>query len=149
MRPISAREERRRLAYRWLRREVSKAEIARRLGVSYKTVWMWEKRRRSQGPQSWREAPHPGRQRKLTQEQHERLRKILLEGARAHGYETDLWTLKRVTEVVAQEFGEEYTESGVWHVLRDLGFSAQVPLPRALERDEPYIRHWRKVERAI
>ena len=74
------------------------------------------------------------------------MRKILLEGARAHGYETDLWTLKRVTEVVAQEFGGEYTGSGVWHVLRDLGFSAQVPLPRALERNEAYIRNWRKVE---
>ena len=146
MRPILAREERRRLAYRWLKRGVRKAEVARRLGVAYKTVWMWEKRRLAQGPNSWREAKHPGPQRKLSSEQHERLRRILLKGAQAYGYATDLWTLKRVAEVVEEEFGEEYTESGVWHVLRDLGFSAQVPVPRALERDEAYIRHWREVE---
>lgn len=134
------------MAYRWLRRGVSKAEIARRLDVSYTTVWAWEKRQRSEGPNSWREARHPGRHRKLTEEQRKRLRKILLEGAQAHGYATDLWTLQRVAEVVEQEFGAEYTESGVWHVLRDLGFSAQVPLPRALERDESHIRQWRAVE---
>ncbi len=146
MRPISVREERRRLAYRWLRKGVSKAEIARRLDVAYKTVWAWENRQRTQGPNSWREAPHPGGPRKLNEKQHKRLREILLEGALAHGYATDLWTLKRVAEVIEKEFGEEYTQSGVWHVLRDLGMSAQVPIPRALERDEAYIRHWKKVE---
>ncbi|MCI4322503.1 MAG: IS630 family transposase [Thermoplasmata archaeon] len=146
MSPVSAREERRRLAYRWLRRGVPKAEIARRLEVAYKTVWAWEKRQRTQGPRSWREANHPGGPRKIDEKQRKRLREILLEGALAHGYPTDLWTLKRVAEVIATEFGEQYTESGVWHVLRDLGLSAQVPVPRAFERDEKYIRHWRRIE---
>ena len=114
--------------------------------MAYKTVWAWEKRLRSQGPHSWREAKHPGGPRKINEKQRKRLREILLEGALSHGYATDLWTLKRVAEVIEKEFGEEYTESGVWHVLRDLGMSAQVPVPRALERDEAYIRHWKKVE---
>ena len=134
------------MAYRWLRRGVTQAEVARRLGVSWWSVHQWDQRRRSEGPNSWQEAKHPGRPRKLTEAQRKRLQKILLDGAQARGYATDLWTLKRVAEVVEQEFGKEYTESGVWHVLRDLGFSAQVPLPRALERDEEYIRHWRTVE---
>jgi transposase len=146
VRPVSAREQRRKLAFEWLRRGVPKAEIARRLNVSYTAVRNWERRQRDQGPNGWREARHPGPARKLTVEQHRRLRRILLEGAQAHGYATDLWTLKRVAEVVEKEFGEEYTESGVWHVLRDLGFSAQIPLPRALERNEPYIRQWVRVE---
>lgn len=134
------------MAYQWLRRGVAKAEIARRLGVSWWSVHQWDRRRLARGPNSWREAKHSGRPRKLTEAQRKRLQKILLEGAQAHGYATDLWTLQRVAEVVAQEFGEEYTESGAWHVLRELGFSAQVPLPRALERDEAYIHHWRRVE---
>lgn len=46
--------------------------------------------------------------------------------------------------VIGKEFREEYTESGVWRVLRDLGMSAQVPVPSALERDEEYIRHWKE-----
>ncbi|EQD77128.1 IS630 family transposase, partial [mine drainage metagenome] len=118
-RPITAREERRRLAYRWLKRGISKAKVARRLEVAYKTVWEWEKRRQTQGPRSWKEAPHPGRPRKLSEKQRKRLQEILLQGALARGYATDLWTLKRVAAVIEAEFGKEYTESGVWHVLRD------------------------------
>ncbi len=41
----------------------------------------------------------------------------------------------------------EYTESGTWRLLREMGFSAQVPLPRALERNEVYIRQWTREER--
>ncbi|MHB1435724.1 MAG: IS630 family transposase, partial [Thermoplasmata archaeon] len=89
---------------------------------------------------------HPGRVRKLTAEQRKKLQKLLLEGARAHGYETDLWTLKRMAELIESEFGVEYTESGAWYLLRDMGFSAQVPLPRALERNEAYIRQWVREE---
>ena len=143
---MSAREERRRLAYRWLRRGISKAEVARRLEVSWTAVQKWEKRRLADGPNSWREHKHPGPPRRLTAEQRKKLRKLLLEGARAHGYETDLWTLKRMAQAIQDEFGVEYTESGAWRLLRDMGFSAQIPLPRALERDERYIRQWVREE---
>ncbi len=106
----------------------------------------WEKRRLADGPNSWREHKHPGPHRRLTAEQRNKLRKLLLEGARAHGYETDLWTLKRMAQAIKDEFGVEYTESGAWRLLRDMGFSAPVPLPRALERDERYIRQWVREE---
>ena len=145
-RAVSDREERRRLAYRWLRQGVAKAEIARRLGVAWKTVGEWEKRRLTQGPNSWRERKHPGRHRKLAADQRKKLVKILLEGARAYGFDADLWTLKRTAQVIKDEFGVEYTESGAWRLLRDMGFSAQVPLPRALERNEAYIRQWVREE---
>ncbi len=110
------------------------------------TVAQWEKRRLAEGPNSWREHKHPGPARRLTAEQRKRLRKLLLEGARAHGYETDLWTLKRMAELIQNEFGVQYTESGAWRLLRDMGFSAQVPLPRALEPDQRYIRQWVREE---
>ena len=144
--PVSAREERRRLAYKWLRRGVAKAEIARRLGVSWVTVNNWHKRFLSEGPDSWREKRHPGSTPRLTDRQRKKLLKILLKGAQSRGYETDLWTLKRTAQVITEEFGAEYTESGVWRLLQEMGFSAQVPLPRALERDEAYIRRWTKEE---
>ena len=114
--------------------------------MAYKTVWGWEKRLRSQGPHSWREAKHPGGPRNVDEKQLKRLREILREGALAPGFATDLWTLKRAAEVTEKDLREEYTRSGVWHVLRDLGLSAQVPVPRTLERAEAYIRHWRRGE---
>ena len=139
---MSAREERRRLAYRWLRRGVPRAEVARRLGVSWAAVDKWEKRRKAQGPNSWKEKSHPGAIPKLTAAQKARLKEILEKGAESYGYPTNLWTLKRLAEVIRKEFGARYSLSGVWRALRALGFSAQVPLKRALERDDRYIRKW-------
>jgi transposase len=145
-RKISGREAIRRQGYRLLRRGIPKSRIASMLGVRRVTVWRWEQRIEKLGPHSWKDRKIPGGPRKLNEKKAKRLREILLEGALAHGYATDLWTLKRVAEIIEKECGEEYTPSGVWHVLRDLGMSAQVPIPRALERDEAYIRHWKKVE---
>ena len=84
----------------------------------------WEKRWFADSPNSWRERRHPGPPRRLTAEPLKKLRKLLREGAQAHGEETDLWTLKRMAEVIQDEFGVEYTESGAWRLLRDTGFSA-------------------------
>lgn len=139
---MSAREERRRLAYQWLGRGIPRAEVARRLSVSWAAVDKWEKRRRVLGPNSWKEKSHPGAVPKLTSVQRARLKEILEKGAQAYGYPNNLWTLKRLAEVIRKEFGVRYSLSGVWRALRALGFSAQVPLKRSLERDERYIRQW-------
>ena len=139
---MTAREERRRIAYRMFRRRTPKAAIARALGVSYVTVWRWETRWKSEGSDSWRDHEHPGSERRLSTRDQKALLAVLKRGARVYGYPTDLWTLKRVAEVIRKEYGVEYTLSGVWRVLRALGLSAQVPLTRALERDERYIRRW-------
>lgn len=141
-RTVSAREERRRLAYRLLAKRTPTATIARELGVSYVTVWHWERRRRDEGPDSWREHEHPGSKRRLSPKDQRTLLALLKKGARAYGYSTELWTLKRVAEVIRKEYGVEYTLSGVWRVLRAPGLSAQVPLTIALERNDGYIREW-------
>jgi transposase len=145
-RPVSAREERRRLAFRLFQRRTPKATIARQLGVSYVTVWRWEERWRKEGVGGWREHRHPGSNHRLSPKERTDLLARLKKGARAYGYPTDLWTLKRVAEVIRKEYGVEYTLSGVWRVLRALGLSAQVPLQMAMERDETYIRKWVRTE---
>ena len=123
-RTVSAREERRRIAYRMFRRRAPKAAIARTLGVSYVTVWRWETRWRAEGADSWRDHDHPGSERRLSPRDQKALLAVLKRGARASGYSTDLWTLKRVAEVIRKEYGVEYTLSGVWRVLRALGLPA-------------------------
>jgi transposase len=145
-RPVSAREERRRLAFRLFQKHTPKATIARQLAVSYVTVWRWEARWQKEGAEGWREHEHPGSDSRLSPKQQRELLARLKKGARAYGYPTDLWTLKRVAEVIRKEYGVEYTLSGVWRVLRALGLSAQVPLQIALERDETYIRNWVRTE---
>lgn len=106
------------------------------------TANRWMKRLKSKGVDSWRDRPRSGRPQKLTGVQKGRLKRILKRGALEYGYPTELWTLKRVAEVVKKEFGVQYNVTHVWRVLRSLGLTAQVPLLRAMERDDDYIRWW-------
>jgi len=122
----------------------SQAEIARRFGVTQGAVSQWKKAYRGDGPDGLKAHRHPGPKPKLNEKQRQRLGKMLLKGARAHGYRTELWTLSRVAEVIGQRFGVQYDPSGVWHVLRNMGWSCQKPERRARERDEEAVARWRK-----
>lgn len=90
-----------------------------------------------------RAKPHPGRLPKLTAQQKKELEGILLQGAQASGFPTDLWTLERVALVIEREFGVRYHPRYVWHILTAMGWSAQKAERRARERDEEAIAAWR------
>jgi len=122
----------------------SQAEVARKLGVTPQAVSVWVKARAEGGQAALKARPHPGPKPKLTPKQVARLEQILLGGPRKFGYQTELWTLKRVAEVIEKTFGKTYDPSGVWHVLRRMGWSCQKPERRARERDEEAIARWRK-----
>jgi transposase len=81
----------------------------------------------------------------LTARQRTRLLNLLLKGAAAHGYSTDLWTLPRVAEIIARTFGVRYHPAHVWKILRGEGWSCQKPERQARERDEETIKQWRAV----
>ena len=65
-----------------------------------------------------------------------------MKGARAAGYESDLWTCPRIADVIAEEFGVLYHPNHIGRLLRSLGWSPQRPQRRALERDEERIQGW-------
>ena len=64
-------------------------------------------------------------------------------GALAQGYSSDLWTLGRVGKLIETLTGQRYCESGVWRLLKRLGFSSQRPAKRAMQRDETAVRQWK------
>jgi transposase len=136
------REQKRRMGYDLLRRGVSRAEVAKRLGVRWATVNDWMKRLEAKGKKSWHDKQRSGRPQRLTGVQKRKLKRILKRGALSYGYPTELWTLKRTAEVIEKEFHVRYNVTHVWRVLRSLGLTAQVPLFRAMERDDDYIRWW-------
>lgn len=130
------------MGYRLLSKGVSRAEVARRLDVHWTTANRWMKWVKRRGMGSWHDRQRIGRPKKLTGPQRMKLKRILKRGALRYGYPTELWTLKRTAEVVENEFGVRYNVTHVWRVLRSLGLTAQVPLLRAMERDDDYIRWW-------
>ena len=70
---------------------------------------------------------------------------MLLQGAPAHGWETDLWTWKRVAEVIRRELGIAYHPEHVRKILyQRLQWSSQKPERRARERAEDALARWKR-----
>jgi transposase len=145
-RDFKAMEERRMQAARLFRQGVSQAEVARRLEVSRQSVSRWYADWAEGGKQALKGAGRAGRLPKLTTAQLRRVDRELRKGPLAHGYDTELWTLVRVAEVIEALTGVAYHPGHVWRVLKQLGWSRQRPARRAVERDEEAIAAWRATE---
>jgi transposase len=68
---------------------------------------------------------------------------FLWHGAEAYGFRGDVWTCGRVAGVIREEFDVSYSNSQVSRLLKQLGWSPQVPITRAIQRDEGAIARWR------
>ncbi|MGB9872774.1 MAG: IS630 family transposase [Anaerolineae bacterium] len=146
MRPkgsAEALEMRRMIGGKMLKEGRGVREVSRLTGASPSTVSRWKKEMEEGGLEALRAKPHPGRPPKLTAAQKRGLERILLKGAQAAGFPTDLWALERVALVIEREFGVRYHPRYVWHILIGMGWSAQKPERRARERDEEAIAAWR------
>jgi transposase len=145
-RDFEAMKKRRLKAARMFEAGELPASVARALGVSCQAVCYWMDQWIAGG--RVRDALHgagrAGRMPRLTTEQMDAVEKALLKGATANGYSTDLWTLKRVAEVIERTTSVNYHPGHVWRLLRAMGWSRQKPTRRAAERDEAKIAAWVK-----
>ncbi len=106
----------------------------------------WRDARRRGGSGALRARFSPGRPLKLDEAERKRLLRLLLKGSTAYGYRTNLWTTARIAELVEREFGVRYHRDHVGRLMHSLGWSAQKPERRALERDEEEIARWKQKE---
>ncbi len=135
-------ERRRMEAARMFRAGATQAEVFRALKVSRTTASRWGRTWEAEGVKGLRAAGRAGRKPKLEAKQLRQVERALRRGPRAYGYGTELWTLERVTEVIAKVTGVSYHKGHVWRILRKLGWSPQKPTTRARERDEAAIQRW-------
>jgi transposase len=123
---------------------VRQAEVARRLHVSKQTTSRWYAAFRAAGVAGLQAVRHPGPSRKLDSAQTERLETLLLEGAKAYGFWTNVWTRQRVADVIRREFGIEYHTDHISRLLAWLGWTCQKPERQARERDDDAVERWKK-----
>jgi transposase len=77
---------------------------------------------------------------RLSDGQLARVEQALLDGATAHGFVGELWTLDRLATVIQHLTGIQHHLAWVWALLRHrLGWSVQRPRRRAAERDQAAI----------
>lgn len=147
MRPFGSAkqlERRRRRAMKLLDSGLSLNEVARRIGCNASSVMRWRDARKQHGEPGLASKPVPGRPPKLTARQKKRLISLLLKGAMASGYQTQLWTTARIAQLIERTFGISYHRDHVGRLMAALGWSYQKPDKRALARDEQAIQAWKR-----
>jgi transposase len=136
-------QERRLQAMSLLKDGRTQSDVARLLGVTPAAVSQWKQAYDQEGRQALLAKIAPGPTPKLSPRQCQRLLAYLKQGPRQHGWSTELWTLPRIAALVERKFGVRYDQSGVWRLLRRLGWTCQKPERRARERDQAAIDGWR------
>lgn len=137
-------KDRRKRALQLLAAGDSLNEVARQIGCTASSVMRWRDARQRRGAKGLEVGFSPGRPPRLDGKQQKRLIRMLLDGAEAQGYRTDLWTTARIAEVIRREFGVAYHRDHVGRLMHRLGWSPQKPERRAVERDEGAIERWKR-----
>jgi transposase len=122
----------------WYQRDIAEA-----LGVSEVSVSCWLARARRGGPEALRTRPAPGHPPKLSPVQKDLIPEFLWHGAEAYGFRGEIWTCARIAKVIEEEFGVRYHKDHVGRLLKELRWTPQEPVTRAIQRDEEAIRRWR------
>ena len=141
--PYTWKEARRLQAWRLKQKGWSQRQIAEALGVREGAVSQGMKRAHHAGPEALRRRPSPGAPRRLSADQLARLPDLLRRGPAAYGFRGEIWTRKRVAEVIRLEFGVVYHPTHVGRLLHVLRWRSQKPMRRARQRDEAAIAPWR------
>jgi transposase len=141
--PADGLEWRRFRALHLMREGWSRHDIAAALGVSRMSVSRWFARARDGGPDALHAHPSPGAPPKLSAAQKRLIPEFLWHGAQAYGFHGEVWTRARIAQVIEEEFGVRYHKGHVGKLLQELHWTPQVPIRRALQRDEEAIRRWR------
>jgi transposase len=119
-------------------------DIAAALGVTEGAVSQWLAAARHGGRDALTSrTDRRGVAPKLTPEQVRLIPDFLGHGAEAYGFRGEVWTCARVAGVLYEEFGVSYGAGQVSRLLKRLGWTPQVPITRAIQRDEAMIERWR------
>jgi len=142
-RPIGTAEElqrRRQRAVEALREGKTPREVASVLGVHVNSVHRW--RRMEQRPAGLHAVPRVGEP-GLSDADLPRLRALLEQGAKHHGWPNELWTAARVAVLIERHFDIGFHPEHVRKILKQrLRWTSQKPQRKASEQDEKEAARW-------
>lgn len=121
-------------------------DVATAYAVDRKTVSRWVTKFRNGGPNELQRKVGSGRPRKLDELTEAELRRIILPGAMASGFETDLWTVRRLRRVITETFHFSLSKNSIWRRLRAAGLTYQKPEREYYEIDEATRKKWLRYE---
>lgn len=142
----SALEALRRRAVALVLQGKPQATVAEALGVHPVTVAKWMARHRAEGDAGLAARPTPGRPRFLDAGQEQQVKVWLTQKPTAHGFRTDLWSARRLVDLIRRHFGVEFHPASFRRWLRERGYTPQRPAKKARQRDDQAIAGWVKTD---
>jgi transposase len=121
-------------------------EVAEFLGVAKSSLSSWMKAYRRDGWAALSAKPHPGKPRKLTPQQDQKVLSWFRRSPTEFGFGNELWTAKRVTQLIRQEFQVEFNSRYISHWLAERRITPQKPRRQPRERNEQTIEEWVRKE---
>lgn len=120
--------------------------VAQAFGTDRRTVQRWLARYRLHGDGGLYRTPGSGRPRILDALTEDELRRVVLRPASDFGYETALWSVKRVQAIVEDTYQIRLSKDTVWRRLRDAGLTYQKPERQYYEIDQRAREAWARRE---
>lgn len=121
-------------------------EVANAYSVDRTTIFRWVRRHRQEGECGLFRCPGSGRPRKLQSVAAEQLWEIVLRPASHFGFETDLWSVGRVHQVIEKQYAIAVSKDTIWRRLRQAGLTYQKPERQYFEIDERARQEWVRTE---
>ena len=119
----------------------TQASVAVGLGVHPVTVAKWMARHRAEGEAGLAAKPTPGRPRFPSPAQEGRVKTWLAQKPTAHGFRTDLWSARRIVDLIRREFGVAFHPASMRRWLTERGHSPRRPARKARQRNDDAIVH--------
>ena len=125
----------------------SVSSVADMYQVHRSTVYRWlERYEEDEGYESLKRKEGSGRRRALNVKDTYRLKEIVLCPASQFGYETDLWTSRRLIQIIKEHLGVTLSQPTMWRMLRGCDLTYQKPERRYMEASETARLEWIETE---
>ncbi len=117
-------------------------DIADAFGIHPGSVSRWFTKHRNHGKDALKSTKSTGRPRRLTFSETQKLFELLKKDACEYGFENPLWTVKRVSKIIAEKFRKKLNIPNTWRLLKKVGLSNQTPERRAREMNDRQVNYW-------
>lgn len=139
-------ENRRRLGVDRVNAGYSQTQVALILKVAPRSVRRWIHAFREGGDDALKARPRPGAPCKLTPEQTDIVLGWFRQSPKEFGFSTELWTARRVSQLIREQFGVSMNHRYLNAWLTQRGITPQKPQRQARERNQAEIERWLRVD---
>ena len=121
-------------------------DIARFFGIHRGSVSLWITTYNRMGENALRSKKSAGPAYKLSKLEMDDLLSLFEDDAMKHGFETPLWTCKRIQHIIKHRFRKKIHTTNIMRWLKRINITNQKPQRRASQRDEKVVEKWLREE---